>query len=396
MGETIQLRVGPMEAIAPTMEADLSDVVAPEYGHYLEDFVPGTVFLHPRGITLDRGAMLAYATTFMEANPLYLNEAFARTQGYECLPAAPHMVMNLALSLGVQNDSEKAIANLGYYDVRFLCPVHAGDTLMGRTRVVARRDRGVGKPGIVTVETLAINQHGAVVVQYRRKIFVPRRGEGDIDGAEARESTIPFPYEQMPTVNLPAPGATAVGMEGVVSTDTLAGAFRPGQIIVHRNGRTITDEHVQWTYRVMNTHPLHYDRLYSTSREGIMSGEPIVYGGLVFGWLLGLASRDVTENAVWELGYHDGYHTQPTFAGDTVAAITRICDVSEADAPGIDAMRIRMQLIGVKNISAPDALARYGQALFMRENDKKRAGMEKIPEKIFEIERDVLERAQVP
>jgi hypothetical protein len=32
------------------------------------------VFVHPRGVTLDRGSMLAYARAFMEANPLYLNE----------------------------------------------------------------------------------------------------------------------------------------------------------------------------------------------------------------------------------------------------------------------------------------------------------------------------------
>lgn len=49
--------------------------------------------------------------------------------------------------------------------------------------------------------------------------------------------------------------------------------------------RTITDEHVPWTYRMGNTHPLHYDRLYSSGLSGPMSGEPIVYGGLVFGWL---------------------------------------------------------------------------------------------------------------
>ena len=105
-----------------------------------------------------------------------------------------------------------------------------------------------------------------------------------------------------------------------------------GDVIVHANGRTMTQEHIPWTYRVMNTHPLHYDRLYSTGRSGPMSGEPIIYGGLVFAWLAGLASRDGSENAIWGLGYTEGYHTQPAYAGETVYAITRILAKEEGPA----------------------------------------------------------------
>ncbi|TNF23954.1 MAG: acyl dehydratase [Deltaproteobacteria bacterium] len=381
----------PFDVLAPKVPVTLGRVRVPEYGHYLEDFVPGTVFAHPRGVTLTRGQMLAYATTFMEANPLYLNEAYAMSMGYDSLPAAPHMVMNLALSLGVQNDSEKAIANLGYYDVRFLRPVYAGDTLTGKSRVVERRDRGPGKPGIITVETLAENQRDDVVIQYRRKIFVPRRGDAPIDPAARVIADLSFPFAARPTVHIPWPARRPPTANGLTSDTSFFEAFEVGDVIVHKNGRTITDEHVPWTYGVMNTHPLHYDRLYSTALDGPMSGEPIVYGGLVFAWLLGLASRDVTENAVWDLGYHDGYHTQPTFAGETIAAISRVLAVEPWRDRGAGV--VRMQLIGVKGLRAEAALDRFGEDLFIAENDKKGLGKSKIPEKIFEIERAVLLRS---
>ncbi len=396
---TVSARAFESMAADVAVEVDPARVSTPSYGHYLEDFVPGTVFVHPRGVTLSRGVMLTYATTFMEANPLYLNEAFAKSQGYASLPAAPHMVMNLALSLGVQNDSEKAIANLGYYDVRFLRPVYSGATLFGQTRVLARRDRGLGKPGIVTVETVATDEAGIVVVQYRRKIFVPRRGEGDIDPDVRIAAAAEFPYEPEPQLAIPVPDPQAFAPAGVTTTATLLDTFEPGKIIVHPNGRTITDEHIQWTYRVMNTHPLHYDRLYSSSRQGPMSGEPVVYGGLVFGWLLGLASRDTTENAIWDLGYHDGYHTQPTFAGDTLGALSRVLAVTPLDTTGDgtpDAGIVRMQLIGVKNIAPAHALEAHGAELFELESGKRRAGKEKIPSKVFEIEREVLIRRHLP
>ena len=385
------LTVEPFAALAAGIPVSLDDVRAPQYGHVLEDFVPGTVFVHPRGVTVDAALMHAYATTFMEANPLYLNEVYAKAFGYGGLPAAPHLVMNLALSLGVQNDSEKAIANLGYYDVRFLRAVYAGDTLTGRTRVVARRDRGVGKPGIATVQTLAVNQRDEVVIQYVRKIMVPRGGDGPISADSRVSSDLVFPFEVRPTLHIPkAPEPPGANVAGLTGGATFFEDFAPGQVIVHRNGRTITDEHVPWTYQVMNTHPLHYDRLYSTSRSGPMSGEPIVYGGLVFAWLLGLASRDATESAIWDLGYHDGYHTQPTYAGDTVAAITRILACEER--PELDAGVVRMQLIGVKNVRAEAALKTYGAELFEIESGKRKQGKEKIAAKIFEIERASLIR----
>ncbi len=264
------------------------------------------------------------------------------------------------------------------------------------SRVVARRDRGRGKPGIVTVQTLAQNQDAQVVCQYRRKIFVPRRGDGPIDPGALAPAQTDFPYDDAPVLHVPRPGGGSPPIpRGLTSDATRLAAFEPGRIFVHKNARTITDEHIAWTYGVMNTHPLHYDRLYSTSRDGAMSGEPIVYGGLIFGWLLGLASRDTTENAIWELGYHDGYHTQPTFGGDTIAALSRVLSVVPVVIDGdrgaeADAGIVRIQLIGVKNIHAEDALGRFGADLFIRENDKRKVGKDKLPEKIFEIEREVL------
>lgn len=313
------------------------------------------------------------------------------SQGYKSLPAAPHMVMNLALSLGVQNDSEKAIANLGYWDVRFLRPVYAGDTLVGKTRVIDRKDRGADKPGIVTVETLAENQDGRVVVQYQRKIMLPRRGTDTI-GAERVTSEVAFPWHETPKLHVPF---VARGGSGLTSEGSTLGHFAPGQIWLHKNGRTVTEEHYAWTYQLMNTHPLHFDRVYSQGLSGAMSGEPIVYGGLVFAWLIGLASRDVSENAVWELGMHAGFHTQPTVAGDTLFAVTRVLGVGpgpDLSGEGGELGVVRTQLIGLKNMKPEVALAKYGGDLFIAEDGKKARGLDKIPEKVFEIERSLLIR----
>ena len=97
----------------------------------------------------------------------------------------------------------------------------------------------------------------------------------------------------------------------------------------------------------------------------------------------------MSENALWELGFTEGYHTQPSFAGDTVAALSRVLAVAalpDSDLGGI----VTFQFIGVKNISAAKALETHGADLFVKENDKQGLGKEKISNKIFEIERRLL------
>ena len=372
--------------VAGSVAVNLEWVRRPQYGRYLDEFVPGQVFVHPRGYTFERGPMLDFARVFMQCNPLYLNLEYARAHGFQDLPASPQMVFNVVLSLGVHNDSEKAIANLGYYNVQFLRPVYPGDTLRGYTKVIDRKARGEDKPGIVLIRTLGVNQHNQVVLQYERKIMVGYRGDR-LPTTPAPTTPVEFPWVEHPVVDLPI---NAGGYPSqLTGPNTYFEDFSLGDLIVHANGRTITDEHMAWTYLVGNTHPLHFDRVYSTGLSGKMSGEPIVYGGLVFAWLEGLASRDVSENALWELGFTEGYHTQPAVSGDTVAALSRV--VATETLPNTDAAGIvTFQFIGVKNISAAAALETHGADLFIKENDKQKLSKEKLSSKIFEIERRLL------
>ncbi|MCR9104604.1 MAG: MaoC family dehydratase [Gammaproteobacteria bacterium] len=384
---SLSLTLDPQNELAPDAPLNIEAARKPQYGRYLDELSPGQVFEHPRGFTFTASNMLDFARTFMQCNPLYLNSQYARDCGFPDLPASPQMVFNVTLSLGVQNDSEKAIANLGYYNVEFLRPVYPGDTLRAFTKVLERKDRGADKPGIARIRTVSINQNDDVVLQYERKIFVAWRGDR-LPTTPAAAVTIEFPGDTSAQIHLPLSGAPAQGLTG---PNTYFEDFSAGDVIVHANGRTITEEHMALTFGVGNSHPLHFDRVFSSSLSGKMSGEPIVYGGLVFAWLDGLASRDVSEHALWELGFTEGYHTQPAFAGDTIGALTRIV-ATQVLAQAPDFGVVTQQLIGVKNISAAQALDTHGADLFIKEDTKRSLGKEKISDKIFEIERRLLVR----
>ena len=399
----MKVTVKPQEELGAKVAVDLEHVKRPTYGRTLEQFREGDVYVHPRGLTVQPSLAQLFATSFHEANPLHLNLEFAKAMGHRDVPASPQLVFNVVLSLGVQNDSEKAIANLGYYDAIFPRPVYPGDTLRALTKVLAKKDRGAGKPGVVTIRTVGLNQREEVVLQYDRKILVaPGSGAAPAALEVSRQPTVAigFPEAAPGVLEVPAPVKAPRNLTGARSWFE---DFRVGDVIVHANGRTITSEHVAWTYRVGNTHPLHYDRVYSTSLSGPMSGEPIVYGGLVFAWLHGLAGRDATENALAEIGFTEGYHTQPAFEGDTLFAVSRVLAAepiaaaatknlaAKAVADGeLEGGAVTFQLVGLKNVRGTDALEKHGAALFKKELEKK----EKIPEKVFEIERRVLIRSR--
>ena len=379
--------------LAPQTDFKTDKIYRPEYGRLLEDFEEGEVFQHPRGFTIDRSFAQEFAACFHDACPLFLSVPYAQAHGFSDLLVSPLQVFNIVLSLGVQNNSEKAVANLGYYNVRFIQPVYPGDTLRARTEVISKRERGADKPGIVHVRTLGFNQKEKVVIQYERKIMISPRGKKSARNSVPSSQGTSLANLQEAALALPKlknPNA----FRDYTGENTYFENFEESMVIVHKNMRTVTDEHVPWTYRMGNTHPLHYDRIYSRGLSGKMSGEPIVYGGLIFAWLVGLASRDTTENMLWDLGYTEGYHTQPAVSGDTVGAISRVLHLEEnpedPEEKGKGSAIVHLQLIGVKNIATGEALDKYGAELFIKENDKKKLGKEKITEKIFEIERQIL------
>lgn len=114
--------------------------------------------------------------------------------------------------------------------------------------------------------------------------------------------------------------------------DNLFEDFTVGETIVHPRGRTVCDEHMLWTNVVLNTAQLHFNqKLCDDSPETTFSGRRVVYGGIVFAFVAGLASEETEENAIAQLSYDEGRHLSPVFAGDTLFAESTILSKSEDD-----------------------------------------------------------------
>ena len=108
--------------------------------------------------------------------------------------------------------------------------------------------------------------------------------------------------------------------------------LREGETIVHPRGRTVSDEHMMWTNFVLNTAQLHFNqKMCDDSPATTFNGRRVVYGGIVFAFVAGLASEETEENALAQLSWDEGRHLNPVFAGDTLFAESTIVSRTEDD-----------------------------------------------------------------
>lgn len=146
-------------------------------GNYFEDFTVGQVFDHHWGRTLNEGDNSLFSTLTLHFNPLYFNAEYAKAHGHPGVVVNPLLVFNVVLGLTVEDLSEGGGAFLGVEALTYHAPVYAGDTLTVRSTVVdCRESRSQPDRGIVAWHTEGYNQHGALVIDYRRANLKIKRG----------------------------------------------------------------------------------------------------------------------------------------------------------------------------------------------------------------------------
>ena len=83
--------------------------------------------------------------------------------------------------MSVSDVSQKAVANLGWTDIKLPHPVFAGDTIYAESEVLSKRaSKSRPGQGIVTVKTIGKNQKGDVICSYERTILVMGR-DNDVE-----------------------------------------------------------------------------------------------------------------------------------------------------------------------------------------------------------------------
>ena len=146
---------------------------------YFEDFPVGRKMRHARGATID------------EVENNYISKLVVNTaQGHwneHALSGATSMLgsgrvvfglltASMVFGLASQDTSENAIAEVGFDKLRFVSPVHHGDTIYALTEVLAAapaQDRD--DAGLVTFKHWGITHEERLVFEGERTVLIKRR-----------------------------------------------------------------------------------------------------------------------------------------------------------------------------------------------------------------------------
>ena len=146
-------------------------------GLYFEDFEVGGEIRHNLSKTIFECDNNFFSLMTMNHHPVHTNIDYAGRNQHGKILVVGTLVFSLAVGITVPDISGKAIANLGYEDIKHLHPVFINDTIYVRTKVLSKREsKSKSDRGLVYVESIAYNQNGVDVLSFRRNVLVKKRG----------------------------------------------------------------------------------------------------------------------------------------------------------------------------------------------------------------------------
>ena len=147
------------------------------FGRYYEDFAVGDVYEHRPARTIIETYNTWLTLLTMNTHPLHFAAEYAKHSEFgRCVVCSP-LTVALMAGMRVGDVSQKAIANLGWKEIKLTHPLFAGDTLSAESDVLEKRGSN-SRPtaGVVTVHTSGFSQHGQLVCVFDRTMLVAKRG----------------------------------------------------------------------------------------------------------------------------------------------------------------------------------------------------------------------------
>ncbi len=309
-------------------------------GRFFEEFTLGEVIEHAPPRTLTEGDAALYLALYGSRYALNCARPFAQNMGYRESPLDDWLVFHIIFGKSVPDISLNALANLGYAEGRFLKPVYAGDTLRAHSEIIGLKENSSKKTGVVYVRTTGTNQNNEPVMEYCRWVMVHKRDAA----AKVKQEYVPALREHIPATDLVPPRAGMMPFDArIAGASRLWDAFKPGDILNHRDGVTLEEtEHMLATRLYQNTARVHFNQLEQAETR---FGKRLIYGGHIISHMRALGFNGL-EAAFALAGVNAGRHSAPAFAGDTIYGFSDI--IARAEIPAredIGAVRVRHRVI---------------------------------------------------
>lgn len=152
------------------------------FGRYYEDFHVGDIYQHRPGRTITQYDNISFTLLTMNTHPMHFDEEYAKHSEFgRCIVCSP-LTVALMVGMSVTDVSQKAIANLGWTEIKLTHPMFAGDTLYAESEVLDKRE-SKSRPGagLVTVKTIGLNQNKVKVSEFNRTMLIMKRSGNDVE-----------------------------------------------------------------------------------------------------------------------------------------------------------------------------------------------------------------------
>lgn len=148
--------------------------------HYFEDFAIGETFDHPRGKTVSEVDGVLLTNMVMNTAQSHFNEDFMSRSSFGKRLVFGGVTAALVVGLAMEDTGGRVLAELGLTRVRFLAPVHYGDTLYALSEVLTKEAKPDEPTGVIGFRHYGVNQADIVVLEAdRRALFRKRSAERD-------------------------------------------------------------------------------------------------------------------------------------------------------------------------------------------------------------------------
>ena len=146
-------------------------------GRLYEDFEVGARFPHWPGRTILEADNTWFTLLTMNTHPVHFDASYAHGETFGRPLVNSLLTLAIVTGMSVRDTSQRAVANLGWSEIRLVAPVFAGDTLYAESTVTGMR-LSASRPGegIVALHTTGFNERGTTVVEFDRSFLVPCRG----------------------------------------------------------------------------------------------------------------------------------------------------------------------------------------------------------------------------
>ncbi|MCF4997560.1 MaoC family dehydratase [Pseudomonas syringae] len=155
-----------------------------QIGRYFEDFEIGDIYEHRPGRTITETDNIQFSLLTMNLHPMHCDAAYAAKSEFGKPLVNSGLTVAIVLGMTVPDVSGKAIANLGWTDIKLTAPVFPGDTIYAASEVLNKREsKSRPNQGIITVKTIGTKADGTQFMSFERNVLIQKREGNTLDEA---------------------------------------------------------------------------------------------------------------------------------------------------------------------------------------------------------------------